>query len=811
MPLLAQLVVEYVVDVSQLVEGVQAATGVMAEMNASVETSSAYLSGLSESSVLAGGNLAELSANATGAGAALEGVDAALVGADAGLDSMAVSAGTASASLDTTTASLGETSAAADASKVSLGGVGLALAAVGVAAVAGGVVATKMAGDFQSGITGLETGAGELHGNLQMVSDGILKMAGDTGTATKSLTEGMFQIESAGYKGADGLKVLTDAAEGAKTGHAQLKDVANGVTTAMVDYNIPVSKAAEVTNDLVAVVKNGKTSMGELSSSLKNVLPVASSAGISLGDVSAAMATMTGEGVPAGQSATYLKTMILSLEAPSSKGAAALANIGLSSQDVATKMKKSLPDALTMITDHLKSKFPEGSAAYTSALKDITGGSSSLSAVLDLTGDHMKTLKANVDNISSSVKQGGNSIQGWSATQGDFNQKMDQAKGTMESLGIKIGTALLPVMSRMLDAFNNPGFQSFAAMVGTTLVNGVNGLITVITTLVNWGIQLTAFFQHNQLAMDLLQGALVAAAILIGGPLVLAFIGWAAAALLAAINTLIACAPIILIGALIALVVAGIILAIQHWGAIVAWLTGVWSAVASFFGWLWGQISGFFVGVGQWFADRFNEAKNGVVGAFGAIGAWFGDRWHDIQNAFGAVGNWFHNLWQGVCDDFNSVLGGLGTLATNIWNGITGAVKSGFNFVIDLVNGVITNIDNIKVGGFGVNIPLIPHLASGIENFIGGAALVGEKGPELVTLPKGANVMNAQRTASLLGSFNNIKGTPTSLGANTNASPSQGGGKQEIHIHNYHYLDGKDITDNVQTRVVKAGRKGPIR
>jgi phage-related protein len=119
-------------------------------------------------------------------------------------------------------------------------------------------------------------------------------------------------------------------------------------------------------------------------------------------------------------------------------------------------------------------------------------------------------------------------------------------------------------------------------------------------------------------------------------------------------------------------------------------------------------------------------------------------------------------LWQGVCDDFTSVLGGLGKLAGTIWNGVTGAIKSGFNWVIDLINGVIKNIDNIKVAGFGVSIPLIPHLASGISNFMGGIALVGEQGPELVGLPKGSSVFNASNTSNFLKDIGNFKSSAIS-------------------------------------------------
>src|SRR5437899_9820265 len=110
-------------------------------------------------------------------------------------------------------------------------------AAVGAAALIGiGVASTKMAGDFQSSMSNLVTGAGESQNAIKMVSDGMLKMAVDTGTGTKQLAEGMFMVESSGQHGAAALDTLKNAAMGAKVGNADLKDVTNGVTTAMVDY-----------------------------------------------------------------------------------------------------------------------------------------------------------------------------------------------------------------------------------------------------------------------------------------------------------------------------------------------------------------------------------------------------------------------------------------------------------------------------------------------------------------------------------------------------------------------------------------------
>src|SRR5439155_11590666 len=125
--------------------------------------------------------------------------------------------------------------------------------------------------------------------------------------------------------------------------------------------------------------------------------------------------------------------------------ASALESIGLTTKEVSEGIKTSLPDTLKLITDHLKQKFPEGSAAYIKALSDIAGGSEQMQGILELTGSHLDVFKSNVAGITEAVTKGGDGIAGWSKVQGDFNFKIDQAKAFIESLGIKIGTFLLPV------------------------------------------------------------------------------------------------------------------------------------------------------------------------------------------------------------------------------------------------------------------------------------------------------------------------------------------------------------------------------
>jgi hypothetical protein len=74
----------------------------------------------------------------------------------------------------------------------------------------------------------------------------------------------------------------------------------------------------------------------------------------------------------------------------------------------------------------------------------MVGGTKSMQAALELTSNGGTTFQKNVDDISAKVAKGGTAVSGWTLIQGTFNEKMDEAKGALESAGISIGTKLLP-------------------------------------------------------------------------------------------------------------------------------------------------------------------------------------------------------------------------------------------------------------------------------------------------------------------------------------------------------------------------------
>lgn len=593
----------------------------------------------------------------------------------------------------------------------------IALAGVGVAAVS-----TKMAIDFQDSTTKLVTGAGESETALAKVRQGILDMAGAVGTGPKQLSEGMYLIESAGFHGAKGLDVLKAAAQGAKVGGADMKVVADGLTTAMKDYNLPTSQAADVTSKLVATVAAGKTTMGDLSTSMAKVLPFSSNLGVSLNETMGAMATMTGNGIHADVAANMLKTTMMSLAAETPKGAAALKGVGLSINGVTKELRtKGLQATLTDITDHIGKKFPKGSADYAIAMKSIMGGTKGMGAALALGGTHAKGFTANVKSITGATADAGGNVKNFTKTQKDLKFQLDSIKAAMGALAIKIGNVLIPVISNIIQFFQK--HSTTAKVLGKAILAiaavlviyaaGVKtaALVTKLSEIATkaWSAAEIIFKNVMGVAWLIRRTAVVVAQTVATKAAELGTKAWAVAQRV--LNAVMKANPIGLVIAAITLLVAGVIYAYthfktfhkivdkvfhflktavvatinfvkSHWKLILAIVTGPIGAIAIFIATHWAKIRA--ITVGAWNAIR-NAVKNALGRVKDAVTSGFG---HVVDFVKGIPGKFVAGL-----GDLGQLLWGAGKA---LLEGLLGGIKAGFDKVKNFVGGIAGTIKNLK-------------------------------------------------------------------------------------------------------------------
>jgi hypothetical protein len=94
---------------------------------------------------------------------------------------------------------------------------------------------------------------------------------------------------------------------------------------------------------------------------------------------------------------------------------------------------------------------------------------------------------------------------------------------------------------------------------------------------------------------------------------------------------------------------------------------------------------------------------------------------------------------------------------TGGWGNLTLGAKEAQRIIGELA-GKVRELFTLKMPDWMKNgitmpefkMPKLPGFAGGVTNFAGGAAIVGERGPELVTLPRGSNVTPAPQTRQLM-------------------------------------------------------------
>ena len=149
--------------------------------------------------------------------------------------------------------------------------------------------------------------------NFEAISEAVITLSTEVPQSALELARALYQITSAGFDGADALKVLDASAKGAVAGVTDTATAADGLTTVMNAFRKETSEVTIVADIMFQTVKLGKTTFDELSSTIATVAPLAASSNISFEELSAAIATLTKSGVPTAEAMTQIRAAILSL------------------------------------------------------------------------------------------------------------------------------------------------------------------------------------------------------------------------------------------------------------------------------------------------------------------------------------------------------------------------------------------------------------------------------------------------------------------------------------------------------------------
>lgn len=226
--------------------------------------------------------------------------------------------------------------------------------------------------------------------------------------------------------------------------------------------------------------------------------------------------------------------------------------------------------------------------------------------------------------------------------------------------------------------------------------------------------------------------------------------------------------PILALVAPIASLLAGAIKILASIiGTVIGWISSFISTLTN----MGSVVSSIGKGVGAVFTWLYNNA---IRPAISGIQSNISGMANFFSSAFASIGA----TLRGIGAAFGSVFGAIGSTVSSAFNGVVSTIRGAINGVISLANRAIGALNGVSVsipdwvpglGGksFGISLPSIPMLATGGTALSSGLALVGERGPELVNLPRGASVTPAYPSAQALAEMGDGGGGRTVVFNNT--------------------------------------------
>ena len=339
---------------------------------------------------------------------------------------------------------------------------------------AAGAAGVKMATDLEGSFSKIENLVGITGKALDDFKTSVKNVSSETGKSQQELSEALFTVSSAGLRGAEATEVLERSAKASAIGLGDTQQIAQALTGVMQAYGKSGMTAAQATDTLTAIVREGNLEAEALAPTLGRVVGIASQLGVSFEEVGANIATFTRLGVPAEEAVVGLRGIMASFLKPTADAKNALATLGMTAEDLRNQVSE---EGLQATLANLMQSFEGNDEALTS----VFGNVRALSAVLGTAGAQGETYAAVLDNISNSTGIVDEGFENVSQTSGF---KFQQTLNSLRNAGIELGNALLPLVTKIatfvttaINSFRDLSTETKTAILTLTAIVAASGPI----------------------------------------------------------------------------------------------------------------------------------------------------------------------------------------------------------------------------------------------------------------------------------------------------------------------------------------------
>lgn len=322
--------------------------------------------------------------------------------------------------------------------------------------IAAGITAIGVAGgrafiDFDSIITGAAAKAGATAEEMELMRQKASQFGADFPISATQAAEGMDRLAAAGYDANQVIGVMPSVITAAVASGEDLATTSDVVSNALNIWNLKqgdIAQNAMRVADVVQMAANkSSASVADFGVILQEAGTPANTLGISIEQLSTAVAILKNTGSDASKIGNALSATFSNLSAPTKPAAEALDKLGVTVKDA----KGNFLGLQPIIEQMRKGMAGLANTERIALAKSIAGQDyySQLLSLIDTTPEAYQAMQDAMDNAT------GSSQAQFEVMKGTLKNSIDGMLGSLESLAINFGSVLTPQIKMVTDTIGN--------------------------------------------------------------------------------------------------------------------------------------------------------------------------------------------------------------------------------------------------------------------------------------------------------------------------------------------------------------------
>ena len=262
---------------------------------------------------------------------------------------------------------------------------------------------TEESRSFSAAMNAANTMAGKSGEDFVRLKGQVAELSKSIPVVRDELANGLYQVISNGVPEDNWIAFLQKSAKASVGGIADLGETVKVTSTIIKNYGLSWDKAGDVQDKIQLTAKNGVTSFEQLAQALPKVTSNAATLGVSIDELMATFATLTGVSGNTAEVSTQLAAIFTALVKPSSEASKMAQQMGIEFDAAAIKAAGGMRNFLTDLDKNVKAYASKSGMLEQEIYGKLFGSAESLRALGPLTGQLADKFNENVEAMKGSA------------------------------------------------------------------------------------------------------------------------------------------------------------------------------------------------------------------------------------------------------------------------------------------------------------------------------------------------------------------------------------------------------------------------